>query len=392
MPANASFEGDLLGHGTEASPSTATGGFPLKTVDLSDCADRRVIIAQGTPEFYHGHPTTLQISAGGRIFCVWTNGHGGACGLMKYSDDGGRTWSPYMNLPENWRTARNCPTIFRLADSTGKYRLFVFAGQGSDQCMQVSWSENEGETWSPMQSTGLRCVMPFCAILPIEGGKRLIGLTNIRRNLVEEPNERSNVLAQSYSEDGGFTWSSWKVILDDISHKYCEPWVVISPARDEWLCLIRENLHQMSYGMTSHDEGAHWSKAKMLPIGVAGDRHIACYAPDGRLVVVFRDRARSSGTFGDYVAWVGRYEDLVAGRNGGYRIKLLHSYNGADCGYSGLECLEDGSFFATTYIKYRKGLEKNSIVGVRFSLSETDRMALENGFQPPAVSVENRNR
>ena len=45
-----------------------------------------------------------------------------------------------------------------------------------------------------------------------------------------------------------------------------------------------------------------------------------------------------------------------------------------DCGYSGLECLPDGTFVATTYVKYRTGPELNSIVSVRFCLEETDRM------------------
>ncbi|HYH56631.1 MAG TPA: hypothetical protein VD772_08475, partial [Anseongella sp.] len=57
---------------------------------------------------------------------------------------------------------------------------------------------------------------------------------------------------------------------------------------------------------------------------------------------------------------------------GQYRIKLLHSYKGGDCGYPGLELLPDSAFVATTYVKYRPGPEKNSVVSVRFKLSETD--------------------
>jgi len=43
-----------------------------------------------------------------------------------------------------------------------------------------------------------------------------------------------------------------------------------------------------------------------------------------------------------------------------------------DCGYAGLEVLPDGTFVATTYIKYTPGPEQNSIVSVRFELSELD--------------------
>jgi hypothetical protein len=72
---------------------------------------------------------------------------------------------------------------------------------------------------------------------------------------------------------------------------------------------------------------------------------------------------------------VGRYDDIVSGRDGVYRVKLLHSYRGGDNGYPGLERLPDGTFVATTYIKYREGPEKNSVVSTRFTLAETDALA-----------------
>ena len=72
------------------------------------------------------------------------------------------------------------------------------------------------------------------------------------------------------------------------------------------------------------------------------------------------------------MAWVGRYEDIVAGRPGQCRIKLLQSHAGGDCGYPGLELLPDGTLVATTYIKYKPGREKHSVVSVRFKLDEID--------------------
>ena len=99
------------------------------------------------------------------------------------------------------------------------------------------------------------------------------------------------------------------------------------------------------------------------------------YAPDGRLVVAFRDKAKHSPTDGHFVAWVGSFDDIKAGRPGDYRIKLLHSHAGSDCGYPGMEVLPDGSILATTYIKYRPGADKHSVVCTQFSLAETDRLA-----------------
>jgi hypothetical protein len=368
-----------LGHGAEsASAEPGARRFPLGTVDLSGELRRQVIIAAGTETTYHGHPTTLLMPDGKTMYCVWTYGHGGKCGPLKRSDDGGRTWSELLPVPDNWGTVRNCPTLFRLADPEGVNRLFVFAGQGPDGCIHASVSENEGHTWSPMRSIGLKAVMPFCSIIPVDGGRCLLGLTNIRRPSADPSGDPwTNVIAQSRSEDGGFSWSPWEVILDDAAMRFCEPWLVPAPATEdggvrEWACLIRENIHGTSHVITTSDEGRSWSSPRALPPGLAGDRHVARYAPDGRLVVVFRDRALHSGTTTHFVAWIGRYEDLLGGGDGDYRVKLFHSHAGYDCGYPGLEVLPDGTIVATTYVKYRAGAEKHSIVSTRFTLAETD--------------------
>jgi hypothetical protein len=360
----------------------ANGAEPLPVIDLSQDTIRHVIIAQGTPATYQGHPTTLLLPDGKTMFCVWTHGHGGGCGPMKRSDDAGRTWSDFLPVPENWKTVRNCPALYRLTDPQGVARLFVFAGQGpggtaglANGTMQMSCSNDEGKTWSPMKGIGLTCVMPFCTIVPVENGKKLIGLTNIRRP-GETKDKKSNIITQSESSDGGLTWSPWRVLVDLGDLKPCEPEVVRSPDGKQLLCLIRENVRtEPAHFITSEDEGRTWTAVKPLRPGLHGDRHKAVYAPDGRLVVCFRDTGRESPTKNHFVAWVGRYEDIIGGRDGSYKIKLLHSHKGSDCGYPGLELLKDGTFVATTYVKYQPGPEQNSVVSTRFTLSETDKAA-----------------
>ena len=224
-----------------------------------------------------------------------------------------------------------------------------------------------------MKSIDLECVMPFCSIMPVEGGKKLIGLTNIRRP-GETKDTKSNIVTQSESTDGGLTWSPWRVLVDLGDLKPCEPEVVRSPDGKQLLCMMRENVRsEPAHFITSDDEGKTWSDVKALPQGLHGDRHKAVYAKDGRLVVCFRDMGKSSPTKAHFVAWVGRYEDIVSGKDGEYKIKLLHSHKGSDCGYPGLELLPDGTFVATTYVKYRPGVEQNSVVSTRFKLAETDK-------------------
>jgi hypothetical protein len=350
----------------------------LPTLDLSGDITRQVVIAQGTDTVYQGHPTTLLLPDGKTMFCVWSIGHGGAAGPMKRSDDGGRTWGPLLDTPANWPEARNCPAIYRLVDPQGKARLFVFTARGPDGKQQQSHSEDNGQTWTPMTGNGLTCIMPFCTIVPVEGGKKLLAQTNIRNPSAND--EKSNLLAQSLSTDGGLTWSAWRIVLALPGYSPSEPCLVRSPDGRQLLCLIRENARKAgALFMTSNDEGQTWSDAKVTAPGLFGDRHMAHYAADGRLVVCFRDVGKLSPTKNHFVAWVGRYEDIVAGRDGQYRIKLLHSFSGGDCGYPGLELLPDHTLVATTYIKYRAGPEKNSVVSTRFTLAETDAIAKKAG-------------
>lgn len=95
----------------------------------------------------------------------------------------------------------------------------------------------------------------------------------------------------------------------------------------------------------SNDEGRTWSAVQELPASLTGHRHNAHYAPHGRLVVVMRDMAELSPTKGSFVAWVGRYDDILQGRERQYRVKLLHHYPNpgpCDCATRGWNCCPRG--------------------------------------------------
>ena len=74
---------------------------------------------------------------------------------------------------------------------------------------------------------------------------------------------------------------------------------------------------------------------------------------------------------GDWVGWVGTYEDIVAAGEGQYRVRIMHNTKDADCAYPGVEVLPDGTFVATTYGHWTKA-EPPYVVSVRFKLSELD--------------------
>jgi hypothetical protein len=356
-----------------------TGGkssIGIPTIDISGETFRQVVIARGTKE-RQGHPSALLMPDGKTMFVIWTIGHGGPADQLKKSVDGGLTWSDLLEVPDNWKLHSNCPPLYLLQGPDGKKRITTYVNRGPYGLkMYRAYSEDKGATWSPFKpvlvsatvDTLIADVMPFTSIVPIEGGKRLLGVTNIRR-----PYEggRTNILAQSISDDGGVTWGHWRMILD-LGDPFipCEPEVIRSPGGKQLLMIIRENNRTYnSWIMLSDNEGRTWHEPFQATASVTMDRHQATYAPDGRVVIVGRDVARESPTKGHFVAWVGTYDDLVAGRELQYRIKLIHTY--ATTEYPGLVVLPDGTFVAINSVGYRPG-EKHSIVSTRFNLREMD--------------------
>ena len=136
--------------------------------------------------------------------------------------------------------------------------------------------------------------------------------------------------------------------------------------------------------MFSVDEACTWSQPRELPGALTGDRHTARYAPDGRLFISFRDTTLESPTKGDWVAWVGTYDDIVQGREGQYRVRLMDNHHRGDCAYPGVEVLPDGTFVTTTYGHWQEG-QQPYIVSVRLKLAELDALAGANPASAPTT-------
>lgn len=102
---------------------------------------------------------------------------------------------------------------------------------------------------------------------------------------------------------------------------------------------------------------------KELPAALCGDRHQILPLPDGRLLVQFRDAPptrkkgqAASPTEGDWVAWIGRWEDLKNGTKGSYKIRFKDNRNGWDCAYPAAELLPDHTLVCTIYGHFDKGI------------------------------------
>jgi hypothetical protein len=349
-----------------------TVSIPL--VDLAADSSHRVIVDREAGH-YLGHPTTVLLEDGKTILCVYPKGHGKGAIQFKRSPDGGRTWSERLPVPENWATSLETPTIHRVVDAAGKKRLIVWSGMYP---ARLAVSEDDGTTWSPLKPAGDWggiVVMGSVEAVRGEPGHYLAWFHDDGRYIRAGAKQGKPIVFRLYqveSRDGGLTWSQPRELFAASDVHLCEPGVVRSPEGKQLALLLRENARRKnSHVIFSDDEGRTWTAPRELPRTLTGDRHTAKYAPDGRLFISFRDTAKDSPTAGDWVGWVGRYEDIVAGRGGQYRVRLGDNQHAWDCAYPGVEVLPDGTLVTTTYGHWDKG-QPPYVVSVRFTLAELD--------------------
>lgn len=345
-------------------------GYSIPLVDFAADAQRQVIVER-KPGQYLGHPTTLLLEDGKTILCVYPEGHGKGPIVLKRSTDGGLTWSERLPVPANWATSLETPTLHRTIDKRGKKRVILFSGLYP---IRLSVSEDDGATWTPLAPIGdFGGIVAMGDVIRRKDGSYQAFFHDDGRFFAATPSEtRAFTVYSTSSADGGLTWSAPKVVVRHDRAHLCEPGVVRSPDGREIAMLLRENSRKFnSFVCFSRDEGQTWTGLRELPGALTGDRHVAKYAKDGRLLVTFRDTTLESATKGDWVAWFGKYEDIVKGREGLCRIRIAKNHKGSDCAYAGLELLPNGTFVTTTYGHWTPN-EQPYILSVRFSPAEID--------------------
>ena len=361
-----------------AAPGPVSRGYSIPLIDLAADASRRTVVDR-EPGQYLGHPTTVLLEDGRTMIAVYPQGHGRGPIVMKRTTDGGMAWNARLPVPENWATSLETPTIHRVVAEDGTKRLIVWSGLYP---ARLAVSEDDGATWTPLAPAGdwggIVVMSALAELRPFGRGRYLAMFHDDGRFFTREPRQEAPVvftLYRTFSEDGGLAWSIPEALHRAGDVHLCEPGIIRSPDGRTLAALLRENSRRRnSYVIFSTDEGATWTAPRELPGALTGDRHTGKYAPDGRLLVSFRDMAHESPTKGDWVAWVGTFDDIVEGREGQYRVRLMDNTKGADCAYPGVEVLPDGTFVLTTYGHWIEG-EEPYIASVRLKLAEVDRLA-----------------
>ena len=224
--------------------------------------------------------------------------------------------------PENWATSQETPTIHRVVDPQGKRRLVLFSGLYP---IRMASSEDDGRTWTPLEKIGdFGGIVAMASVERLKDGDYMALFHDDGRFLRGEGKTTRFRVYKTISHDGGRTWGQPEVIAEHPDADLCEPGLVRSPDGKQIAVLLRENRRKHnSFVIFSDDEGKTWTEPRELPGSLTGDRHVGKYAPDGRLFVSFRDTTHESPTRGDWVGWVGTYDDIVAGREGQYRVRLM---------------------------------------------------------------------
>jgi hypothetical protein len=372
--------------------TTLPPGYTIPVVDISGEVDRQVIVDQEKGQ-YLGHPTTVLLEDNKTMLTVYPKGHGRGAIVYKKSTDAGLTWSERLPSPESWKSSLEVPTLHRVVDAAGKKRLILFSGLYP---IRMAVSEDDGGTWSELESIGdFGGVVTMASVMELATPGHYLAFFHDDGRFIRGGEEAKYQIRSPHapdyfsetakpwrfwvyttlSKDGGLTWSIPAPIAMLPDANLCEPGALRSPDGKQIAVLLRENSRKYnSYVIFSDDEGLSWTEPKELPAALTGDRHVAKYGPDGRLFISFRDTTHVSPTKGDWVGWVGTYEDIVAGNEGQYRVRIMDNKKGQDCTYPGIEVLPDGTFVTTTYGHWTEG-EEAYVVSVRFTLAELDAKA-----------------
>ena len=369
----------LLTVSTTSLAADKTVAYP-KTIDLNDEIHRQVVVDRESGQ-YLGHPTTCLLEDGKTMLCVYPKGHGRGAIIYKRSDDGGLTWSGRLPTPASWSSSQEVPTLHRVVDSNGKKRIIMWSGLYP---ARLAMTEDDGVNWSelePVGDWGGIVVMGF--VEPLKTGKgHYMAMFHDDGRFFSKNAKRTGTftLFKTLSNDGGLTWSKPQAVYESSEIHLCEPGCIRSPDGSKLAVLLRENARRKnSHVIFSEDEGKTWTAPRELPLSLTGDRHTGKYSADGRLLISFRcnspTASRKGRPFeGDWVAWVGTWEDIVHGHHGQYSVRFKDNTKGYDTTYPGVEVLPDDTFVVTTYGHWVQA-EAPYILSVRLKLSELDEIA-----------------
>ncbi|MGN7357083.1 MULTISPECIES: LamG-like jellyroll fold domain-containing protein [unclassified Paenibacillus] len=369
--------------------------YTIPFIDLSKDTGR-MVLTDRQPGQYLGQPDSVLLDDNQTIITVYPKGHGKGPILMKKSTDGGRSWSDRLQTPVSWETSQETPTIYKVTKPDGTTRLELISGlPASPGGFKTAYSDDEGQTWSEFTS--------YFANTGKYGWVAMASLTQLKKPDGSWDNKWMGIFHDgsynnwktylTFDASGNEQWSVPVRLLAEHnavekSAGLCEIEVVRSPDGRQLALLARAQFKKTNAMIAfSNDEGNTWTEPKEMQGALMGERHKAEYDPvSGRLLITFRDIIRRSAAdlndwvAGDWVAWVGTYDDLVNFREGQYRVRLIEDFTpsvrSGDTGYAGNVVLPDGTYVLTSYGYFdAQDVRAPYIMTTRLKLSKLDSLA-----------------
>lgn len=352
-------------------------GTSIPDIDLNDRKDLQTVISRDS-KIYMGHPSSVLLDDARTMVMMFLDEHGKGRLMWTRSEDAGRSWSKRLPVPEGWDTPLEIngrlnppflevPILYKIDGHDGKQRICVYTAGRNSYPARYAVSEDGGRTWPKLQPL-------------LFGGKQEFGSACLFSDMLRLKDgqyigtwHRPGTVFTATTKDG-ITFSEPRVAVRYPKALPCEGCFIRSPDGGTIALLIRE--HKRNYNSLicfSKDEGNTWSKPRQMPDSLTGDRHQHTYAPDGRLFISFRDRGIKTPSYGNWVGWVGTFEDLTEGREGQYRVRMKETFNDCDCAYPTQHLLPDGTIFAATYGQWERG-KPEYIIGFHFKIEQLDEL------------------
>lgn len=420
--------GCLLAAGTDTEDELyIKNRLPVYQLDASCLTD--IDKDEGGERQYLGQPDMIMLDDNQTLITAYPVGHG--CGpiVMKVSRDAGKTWEEKTDLPESWEGSLETPTLYKLNMTDGTTKLMLITGRPNwNGNLTGGWStsvsEDNGETWTEYETfhqtlNGQKnwTIVAMASLIQLkdENGNAIDKWMGVYHNY----NYVNYKTYLTFDEQGNQHWSEPEPLLEkyrgiESTYQMCEIGMFRSPDGKRIVGLARSQSHNNPATLIySDDEGDTWSKPMDLPGSLAGERHKAAYDPvSGRMLITFREicydqngnnqfDGYSDWMAGDWVAWVGTYDDLINQREGQYRILIAEDWannaKSGDTGYAGVTVQPDGTFILDSYGHWDKEFSQSWGGGVttdlcyirqaKFRLADIDKQA---GITPDTEKLKDK--
>jgi len=336
---------------------------------------------------YLGQPDMVMLNDNKTLITVYPKGHGHGPLIMKVSEDAGETWTEKMDTPADWQNSLETPTMYKLNMTDGSTKLIMITGRpdwsGTNKIggWDTSISDDEGKSWSPYERFHEKLsngndnftVVAMASLIQLknEKGEYIDKWMGVYHDGASFVNYKTYL---TFDKDGNQQWTAPEPYLSkyrsiEFGHQICEVGLFRSPDGKRIVGLARSQSHNNPSTMFySDDEGETWSKPVDIPGSLAGERHKAMYDPTDptgqRMIITFREicydlnkndqmDGYSDWLAGDWIGWVGTYDQLMNLDDGQFRILLCEDWaaneKSGDTGYTGLVVQPDGTYIMDTY-------------------------------------------